>query len=427
MFGSPRVIVVDDDQRHLDGLVGGLYRSGVACLPIHFTGDTSELKACPDVRVIIADLNLIGQPSDHAAQFTTLGGLLEATIMPRGPYIILLWTRYPEQAAGLQAFLGQRLRGVARPFAVVSLAKADHLNDDGAVRDQGRLMAAITELTRSIPQIAALFDWENRVLGAAGDTVSSLLDLASMQSPNASGQELGRVLSWLGIEAVGERHMDENGFRAVNEALLPILADRIARLGSTPSEDEAWQAAVATAVDEPLKSEEAARLNRMVHVDTTDGIGPERGAVISLPLRLKRDFASCFGVDETAAAQRQFHCAGFDPGDSQFRWVLVQSQAACDYAQSRPGPTPCYLGLEMPLPCKKSGRPPAALWVSPAIELGADVRELRVSAQFPASVGPTEFRQGPVIYRLREQILNDLIYYLHSHGARPGMMSFRGR
>lgn len=428
MFQSHRVIAVDDDQRHLNGLVGGLHRSGVACLPIHFTGDTAGFKPCPNVRIIFADLNLIGQASDHASQFATLGGLIEGTIKPRGPYIVLLWTRYPEQAARLDEFLGQRLQDVSKPFVVLPLSKSDHLDVDGNVRDEGRLITAIVSLTRNQPQLGALFDWESRVLGAAGETVSALLVLASTQAPNARAEELGRVLSWLGIEAVGKEHLANNRFLSVNEALLPILADRVANLRSTPSEDGLWRDAVVSAsTQRALTLDEAGRLNRMVHIDTGPPTGSERGRVIWLPRHFLQNFATSFGVDETVAAKRQFHCSGFSSGDDQFRWVLVQVQAACDYAQSHPGSVPCYLGLELPFPTRRRGTPPAALWTSPALELNAAVRQLRVSAQFPVSVGPAEFRNGSPLYRLRDQILQDLTYHVHSHGARPGMLSFHGR
>lgn len=341
MFASPRVIVVDDDQDHLDGLVGGLHRGGVACLPIHFTGDTSSIKPCPDVRVVFTDLNLIGQGSDHPAQYAALGGLLEGTIMPRGPYVVVLWTRYPEQAAGLQSFLSQRLRGVTKPFAVLRLEKAEHLDGRGRVRDEGSLIAAVVALTNNQPQVGALFDWETRVLGAAGSTVSSVLALGSSEAPDERAAEVGRILSSLGIGAVGKEHLGDDRFRAVNDALLPILADRISNLRSTPGAEAVWQAAMgAPAGQQLLTNEEAARLNRMIHVDISDKDSSGRGAVITLPLRLKQDFDSCFGLDETTAAREQFNCSGFAPGDSQFRWVLVQTQAACDYAQSRPGPTP---------------------------------------------------------------------------------------
>ena len=81
MFGSPRVLAVDDKKTHLDGLVNGLQRNGVACLPIHFPDGLSALvDTCPDVRIIFADLHLVGQASDYTRQFTALGGLIEATI-----------------------------------------------------------------------------------------------------------------------------------------------------------------------------------------------------------------------------------------------------------------------------------------------------------------------------------------------------------
>lgn len=407
--------------------MSGLQRSGVACLPIHFTGDLSTLEPCPDVRIIFTDLHLVGQASDHTTQFSTLGGLLEETIAPRGPYFILLWTRYPNQATALEGFLNERIVGVTKPFAVRSLEKADHLDDSGNLRDEGKLMKAIRGLISELPQMAALFNWERHVLRAAGNTVSSLLALASSDASADRAAKAGRILRWLGIAAVGENHVDDDRFRAVNEALLPILADVIAKLRA---DDDAavWQAALPAGRPTPLSQEEAARLNGMVHVDTKATSGMGRGNVILLPPCVQQSFEERFGIDELAAARKQFQCPDFATGDDRYRWVLVQSQAACDYAQSRPGPVPCYLGLEMPFRARRSGTPPAALWTSPALqlELEGTARQLRVSAAFPVSFGPTKFDQGEPIYRLREQILNDLIYHVHSHGGRPGFLSFRG-
>ena len=175
-----------------------------------------------------------------------------------------------------------------------------------------------------------------------------------------------------------------------------------------------------------LSPEQAGILNRMVHLDL-DVRASARGAVIPLPSRLQERFQASFSLDEMTAADKQFHCRGFTADDNRFRWVLVQAQAACDYAQSRPGPVPCYLGLEMLYPARVRSSLPLALWTSPALELDGDVRQLRVSAAFPVSMEPAEFNLGKPIYRLREQILNDLIYHVHSHGARPGLLSFRDR
>ena len=419
MFEPPRVIAIDDNLQHLDSLVSGLQRHGVACLPMHFL-NTDNIKPCPDVRIIFSDLNLIGRASDHTGQFGALMKLLDERIAPRGPYFILLWTQFPDQGAALQAFLDEEIRNVTKPFAVRAIDKADHLTVSGNLKDDGGLMAAIEALIAELPQVGALFNWENKVLRAAGDTIASVLSLASTQDSADRAAAAERILFWLGTEAVGRGHVESDRFRAVNEALLPILADRIA---NQRSDDEVWRRALAATTAQSLSQTEAARLNRMVHLDP-DATPAARGGVIPLPPRLEEGFAESFGADEMSAADRQFRCRGFSTDGGRCRWV--QAQAACDYAQSRAGPVPCYLGLEMPFPARRSGTPPAALWLSPALEVDGAVRQLRVSATFPVSVGPAEFDRQTPIYRLREQILNDLIYHLHSHGARPGFLSFRG-
>lgn len=430
MFSSPRVIVIDDEASHLDGLVRSLNRSGVASLPIHFT-EEMEFPSCPDVRVIFADLHLGpgGLSSDHKTDFSTINSLLENEIKPTGPYFILLWTQYPDQAPALRTFLDERLEGVNKPFDVVPLAKADHLDlTNGDVKDEEKLVAAIESVADGLPQIGALFDWERRVLRATGDTVSSLLELTSAEEADRWLAKLKRILATLGIEAVGKKHVDRDRFRAVNEALLPILADRIADLRSDHGSNDTWERAFDTGDDaRGLSANDAAKLNRLVHVaDPGNAGGAERGVVISLPERI--DFRSVFDVEESDAASDQFRCKDFVPDDDRFRWVLVQCQAACDHAQSQPGPLPFHLGLDFPAASEdRKRKPSAAVWTSPPFEFGGTVRLLRVSARFPISLPSANVRNERPFYRLREQLLNDLIHHLHAHGGRPGLISFRSR
>ena len=138
-----------------------------------------------------------------------------------------------------------------------------------------------------------------------------------------------------------------------------------------------------------------------------------------------RTFKDEFGLEEEKAAKDEFRCKGFDRKDEKFRWVLVQVQAACDYAQRHPGSLPCYLGLDLPSANRRSKTPPESLWSSPVFEMNGSNRLLHVNARFSMSVSRSDFKKGPPVYRLREQMLNDLTYKLHSHGGRPGMLSFR--
>ena len=426
---APRVIAIDDEPKHLQGLAQGLNRYGAACLPVLFAGQAA-IAPCPHVRVIFADLHLSGgPPGNHAQDFATIGGLIEDTIQPSGPYFIVLWTRYPEQAVALQDFLVERLQDVAKPFTVEALNKNDHLDPQGDVGYPEMLVAAIEQIVAEQPQIGALLNWEERVLGATADTVSSISDMAEKAAEDAdSSEEVGRLLRNLAVASVGRDHVEEDRFRAVNEALLPILADRIASMRSREVDDQLWQAAIGDVQVGPgLTNVEIARLNRLLHIarPTEMSTWTERGSVIPLPNRVSGDkFRRHFGLEQDVAASRSFGCQNFDRNDVRFRWVLVQSQAACDYAQVRPGPLPFHLGLCLPAENARRGSLPAALWTSPRFEFNGETF-LHVSASFQMPLPRTARSIETPLFRLREPLLNDLIYQLHGYGARPGTISFR--
>lgn len=143
------VVAIDDEQIHLTSLEDGLDRGGVACRAIHFTGDATVVPRCPDARIILADLHLGAGvlSADHATDFSTIGHLLEDRIRPTGPYCIVLWTRYANQAGALAAFL-ERLHDVPKPVVVQALDKTVHLNAAGKVRDTGALMRELEALAR---------------------------------------------------------------------------------------------------------------------------------------------------------------------------------------------------------------------------------------------------------------------------------------
>jgi hypothetical protein len=377
MLPAPRVVVIDDNPLHLAGLIDALNRCGAACMPVHFTGSTEGFGPCQHVRVIFADLHLddSGAADDHTRHFAVIGGLLQETIVPRGPYILVLWTMYADQASSLHAFLEQRLEEVPAPYLTVSLNKADHLDSEGKVVDAAALMSAIRQAVSMEPQVAALLNWEERVLSAAAETVSSIVTLGPATATDRRTR-LRQLLYHLAAGSVGSMYVFTDRFRAVNEALLPILADRISALRGTA--DPSWDAAFdATDAMSGLSAEDAARLNTFSHIVERDGgaisendisSGEERGAVVQLPAFLSGDhFGRHFGIPQADAATQQLRCKDYAPTDPRFGWVLVQIQAACDYAQRQPGPLPFALGMEMPETALNGNRPPAALWRSPPL------------------------------------------------------------
>ena len=146
MSNPVKVIVIDDDPKHLDSLIEGLRGHDADLLRIHFTGERQDVPACPHVRVIFSDLRLLGGAmSDPTEDFAVIGSLLEDAIKPADPYLILLWTRYPDHASELRTFL-DRLRNVAKPAAVLPLPKTEYLDDSGAIGNRTSLADKVNTL-----------------------------------------------------------------------------------------------------------------------------------------------------------------------------------------------------------------------------------------------------------------------------------------
>ena len=64
MFGVTQIVAIDDSKDDLRALVRGLNLLGSACLGIHYSNVPGDMTIvpCPQVRVVITDLNLLGLP-----------------------------------------------------------------------------------------------------------------------------------------------------------------------------------------------------------------------------------------------------------------------------------------------------------------------------------------------------------------------------
>lgn len=431
MLASPRIVAIDNDCSHLKVLVTGLNRFGVGCLPVHFTENLDDLQACPNLRVLFADLHLVESSDNDRVHFANLAGLIETTFKPTGPYLIVLWTAYPSKAEELHRYVRDELCGVPKPFDVIALKKEDYREGaDGW--NIGKLLEDIERLSQESPAFSALVDWEERVIEAAGDTVSSLMDIAMSEVGNDTSENVAGLLHKLAVAAVGANNVASDRFRAVNEALLPILSDRVSALRTNDNSRNVWDKALSGADGSVGNSEGAvAKLNQMLHIDKEQNTieAVSRGAVIPFARTLTRaDFIDQFGLDETVAAKEQFRCSSFQNNCSDFRWILVHVRASCDQAQDKPGTFSYYLGMDAKadkLSKSSSGKLSGAVWESPNFEIEGEVRRLRVHALFQIALTKGRVERHPPVYRLREQLLAELTHHIHSHGSRPGIISFR--
>lgn len=339
-------------------------------------------------------------------------------------YFIVLWSRYPEDAEGLHDHLRSHLRedeGITKPFAVLALDKTSYIS--GECIDVPEIARAVGEVSTQHPGVAALFNWEDGMSRASAGTVLSVLHLAQEGGEKGElNRSISELLAQLAKAAVGLEHMEDSRFRAVNEALLPILADRVATIRQN---GKLWESAWSTEdAKSELELEQIAKLNQLLHIarlphDMENG--GERGAVIRLPGCIEREFEARFGIPPAEAARKQF---GWESCEEEFFWVLVQSQAACDYAQKSTGALPYHLGLCLSDKEVGGGSMPAAIWRSPAFDLGNGVRYLHVNARFQILLPRDQAESASPVFRLREQLLDQMIYLLHDYMSRPGIVAF---
>lgn len=428
MFGITRIVAFDDNADHLSALVKGLSQIGASCLGVEFNGNVGQIRnmPCPYVRVVFMDLNLVPGQFNASQSFGTVSALLKK-IAPKGPYILVLWTIHNNQSEKLEQYLNARMNETVMPFQVAPLDKNEFLPEDREP-DIDRLAERIRNLTCQHPVLNALSQWEENAFAAVAETVTSIA-MASDNSQSSSEQlkSIPRLLKRIAVDVVGLENINLSPSRAVNQVLVPVLADHVTATGN--SNDELWRSIFAQVEDYPvIGAQKRDLLNSALHIDFPSDnsvIGLEPGAVIRLPnksLEAQLKHLSAAMTEDTA--QTHFHCRNYN-GDNP-AWSLVQTQAPCDYAQNKIGFLPFHLGLEVsPADKKKNGQPPQSLWQSPPFTKGGDTRILLVSSLFPISLTKETNQYIKAEYRIREQLLNALLHHIHAHGSRPGAITIK--
>ena len=364
--------------------------------------------------------------SDPKKNYGIVQALLEGTVKPAGPYLLVVWTQFPNEAAALSTFLDERLVDVPTPVAVVSLDKADRLNDEGKLIDPITFVSDLKKLVADQPQFAALLNWEHNVLSAAAGTVSEIIGLTRPKPNGHPPTKLTQVLAQLATAAVGHQNVEVDRFRAVNKTLLPILADRIGVLRGNKADKAVWATAFAAGdLEAGLTSPITARLNRFLHVEHPPEVtgASQRGSVVELPNSLiGSGFEKRFGImPDSKEARKDFAIKEKSPTES-WSWRLVQVQAPCDEAQKHPGPLPFVLAAEVGWANK--GHVADARWGSPCFSIEDEHVLLVLNSRYLIDFSVEDAATFAPVYRLREQIMSEVSHHLHSQGARPGIIRF---
>lgn len=441
MFTPPRFVVVDDNPVHLTAILDVLQKLGTSCLGVTYDPEQElDKQNFEGVRALFLDLHLtdLAATTDKRRHFAIIAGLLEDNISPAGgPFILVVWTEHEDEVDSLKDYLDDAdaidaEKPHARPLAIMHLPKGRFIDVNTGEPRADRadaLRAAVQDAVREKPQVEALLHWEADVQAAAGATLATMMELVPDEERNSVSfaDGLDEILSRLAGAAVGEPHVENDPRAAINSALAPILADRVVNQHASEAALEVWRRALTRAGRGGLAFAASGKVNRMLHVAApSETVGAtDWGAVVELPDAWWGDddeMRNRFGVTRGDLLEEAYKLKSEDWEGCRPR--LIRIGAACDYAQARPGPLTYLFGLEIPVEARRSGKAPASEWKSPTlvVEPRKVPFELAVNSRFPLNAVLAHTKTWRPVYRLREQLLMQLISHAGSYLARPGIV-----
>jgi len=442
IFTPSRFVVVDDKKEHLNAVVAAFDSLGSPCLAIQYSAeDGVKPEPFRGVRCLMLDLHLVDnvQGSAHDRHYGVLTSILEQVISPTGgPYLLILWTEHPDRGEEFQKYLDAHIapeKVHAIPVAVIPMSKSEFINvKTGVEQSPGKILDQIKSNLSSVPQLAALLQWESDTHIATGETIASVLEMipSTVSGVGARLAALSSILCQIAIATVGLKNIEKNKRDAISAALVPILADRVANQPQTVEQTSLWDSAVSVPTGGPPNLSDLARAgaNTMLHISfpPNDKAGPSGwGSVVGLDSKLwtsDKKMQDRFGATATEILTE--HKARPESKD-KIKPVLIRLGAPCDHAQQNPTSLVYVLGLLAPVSAMQQAKRRESIWVSPEIQVKgySEPSSLHANASYMVTFTRTEAKKLSFMFRLRETLMMELVGKVAGHSSRSGIISFR--
>ncbi|MBJ8501665.1 MULTISPECIES: hypothetical protein [Acinetobacter] len=436
MLTPPRFVVLDDKKEHLEPIVETFKLIGSSCIGVQYNEeDASHLHQdyYKGVRGLFIDLNLSGNSSlGSSTHYAEITRILETVIScDNGPFIMILWTDNPQECDQLIEYIETRLdpnKKYCKPLLIKSLSKTMYIDANSSIKESNRetFKEEIKSFFSSVPQIAALFDWESRVLEAVNQTLIELLNLVpnDKRTFNDYPAEIDKVLSCITSSTLGDGHVNKDRQQAFNISTAPILTDKI--LNNKNFNQGIWENAI-TKVNTPdskiTDPKAVGKYNKMLHLAVTghEKMSPlDWGAVLRPIYWCNEMTCDLFGL---TIEQIKTDVFGIKPEkSSSYEPIFIRLGAVCDYAQQKEGLIPYYLGYKISR-TDFVKRKNEFEWHSPLFFTDAETEPfyLVINLKYLLTLHSQKTSIFEVKYRIREQLLNQLILRASNHASRPGI------
>lgn len=460
MLYSPGIVLIDNEQSELDQLRDAFYDAGLPCLAIRYVsddpGNTTGIDhvAIPKsvkIRMLFLDLNL---QESLKLDAVNLVGPIEKIIKklsPEGPYALIFWSKYTEEPKTVLKYLEERFWDrIPLPILCFCMDKSqfksiENGNSKNDLRDKLLSMIGEDHLFKSIA------DWEGRVAQAAGLTVDGLHLLARPNvdyTINSHRNNLVELFTAIANETLGKKLAIDNPGLAINQGLMPVLYDRLFLINDEM--DALWKNCLPQiGSDVVLDEKHKAVLNSYFHVENTKTNYPVTGRGVFVELNeeimgqaeKKEKFEKHLGNKIKPVLMDEF--ISCKQGSKEERETVrgktkigfLEISAECDHAQKKVELHKYVLGVMIPLEYveftyfhndkeEKRLTSHEGIYRLPPVRINNDDYVVKFSFKYQIGTHGKNSWFGKPIFRVREQILADIVFRCAQYSSRPGIISF---
>lgn len=444
-----RVAAIDNDLDHLNKIYSGLVRAGFWVMPFHYDlGRISPMPPAPfnGVRLVFTDIHLSeGQMSNMPIHAMAIIESLKRIVCD-GPYAIMFWTQYPEDADNVMQEI--RIRAKEADFLLpVAYGCINKSLVIGSGEEPENLEEFKRQLDSEIHKCGALLlsiSWEERVSQAAIKSTHRLFELSQKDS---TGEESivvwQKLLSSLSTSAVGTERANLAPSAAMDAALLPILEDRLQ--GTSSSVHSSLEQMLIDQFGNWPENVSKSSLNSHYLIEAIsqpNTVLPSGRGVVSRISRTAWDenHPDKFGLSCSALVGKEFFLIPPAEGSAILDSVIpcvVTLTPECDDVQGKVGAFRYLLAILVP--CTDANRrlfysrtkaSYANLSIFSAGTLDLDIDDVRedyillISCnRFFAKPDANLLHATPLL-RLRRGVLEELSHHYATHARRPGVMRF---
>ncbi|MFT6324818.1 MAG: hypothetical protein ACJAWO_002386 [Halieaceae bacterium] len=454
-----KVVAIDNDQKELDLAIQGLAKANIPLLPIHYDSiegiDNVIKKPLDGVRIVFCDINLTDSSGSlNAAQVSgAISGVLNKLISKNnGPYVLIFWSKHVNLVEGIKDIFIERYPDTPSPSIIEMMEKnilpSDTHGDESQSANVLHFVEALQVILDNSPVTEILFRWESLCMKSSSETINKLYDVTCS---NISWGELGKTEELVGSTlkkiaegVMGIKNLPDRSANALKEGLTPLLHDNLMNL-EDPKFEKSAHAIIKKIIDEKIDAPvDNIALNTFYHVDNQHVSNTERGSFIKVDISPDSNFRSFFKHEwnnifpdfYNGKFYSEYKVCCKNNGEKKISSNevrdnsivgVVEISPACDHAQNK-NRNHRYL-LMVLIPQKYEhviSREGNHLGVHTLPSIIVDKMNFspRVNFRYVIGLDPQQNILLESMFRLREQIMNEINFKFAQHASRPGIVSF---